>query len=243
MTTKTELSKAALEKGLKQLEDAARAPTQRAEELFGKSKEGTITPEERDELVKSLTTGLGARATEGLRNGSEEMNKSINVSGYLKEQHEGLIHALDTLGSHIQKSEAQDLEYRVALANTLLGSAALLKSQDARLDAQEALLKSITEKMGIIAAQPARGPKSAAGATAAAAGTEPLNKSFAGQPGGSEMSKSDILNSMSDMIHKGMEQVAGENLMLSATKFESLNQISPDMLVQVKKFRNGNKAA
>jgi len=239
--TKENLTQAALEKGLRELEAASRTPSQtRSAELFQKAQDGTITADERDELVKSVSRGLGAEATSGLTE-NETLTKSLDVSDFLKEQHTGLVTGLETLADHIEKSETRDQEFRVALATTLHHMGELVKAQDSRIAAQESLLKGIADRLGVIAAQPARGPKSVEAARAAAGGG--MQKSFAGAVGGASLSKGQILETMHTMLTKGMEMVEGEDIVKAAIKYESLKEITPTMLKSVQEFRGSNKAA
>jgi hypothetical protein len=231
--TMTGINQTELEKGLRRLEASAKAPQARAADLFNKAQDGSITPEEREELIKSVSTDLGQRATNALAE-SDTIKKSLDVSDYLREQHLGVVTGLETLAGHIEKSEARDQEFRIALASTLFQMGELVKSQVARADTAEAMLKSVTERLGIIAAQPARGPKSVAGAQHAAANSQGMNKSFAGQPAeGDRLSKGQINEALTEMLMKGTDTVGGESLVLAAAKYESLNEISPDLFKAV----------
>jgi diphthamide synthase (EF-2-diphthine--ammonia ligase) len=238
------LTQADLEKGLKRLEEAAQAPNARATELFGKAQDGTITSEEREELVKSVSgsSTLGSRVTSALT-GNDTIKKSLDVSDYLREQNGAVVSGLEVLASHLEKSDSQDQEFRVALATTMLQMSELVKSQAVRLDTQDTMLKSISERLGIIAQQPARGPKSVAAAAAAAAGG--MNKSFGGGSAQEGLSKSQIGDVLTDMIEKGMQLVGGENLVLAATKYEGSNDISGELLKAVQEHvrKSNHKAA
>ena len=226
-----------LEKGLALLENAARVPSRRAE-LFQKSESGEITDAEREELIKSLgSPSLGERATEKLRT-NDTISKSIEVSDDVRENHAGNVDALMTLATAMEKSETREQEFRIAAAQTLVGLAKSISAQNAILESQGALLKSITEGMGIIAKQPARAPKSQGIPTA-----QPLNKSFAGEDPEGGLNKSMILDAMDDMLQKGAQIVAGEDMLKAATKYETANMITPEMLVEVRKHLGTNKAA
>jgi hypothetical protein len=231
-----------LAKGLDALKAAANLnnPHARRAELFAKAQSGAISAEENDELVKSLSgSQLVDTVTDTLRS-NDTIQKSLDVSDFLREQHKGVVDGLTALTEHLQKSQSDDQGFRVALATTLTSLADTVVQQSQ-------LMKSMSEKMGVALSQPARGPKSV-GVNAA-----PMQKSFAGQvaPAGSvqtdgtELSKSQILDVMEEMnkSESGMAP-SGENLTFAITKYESTNQISPALLRDVATFvAKSNRAA
>lgn len=241
--TEKNLTEADLQKGLDALKTAASAnnPTARRAELFQKAQSGEISDDERDELVKSLNgSALADKATAGLRDNGT-IQKSIDVSDFLKESTEGTVEGLRVLAEHIQKSQGDDHAFRVALATTITDLVGTVQ-------AQGQLIKSMGEKMGIALAQPARGPKSQGVARA-----QPMQKSFAGQGAaqgsavqndGTELTKSQTLDVLEEMNKSQALAPCGENLTHAITKYESTNQISPALLKDVAAFvSRGNRAA
>lgn len=232
------LNQSDLSKGLDALKNAANKnnPLARRNELFQKAQSGTITTDENDELVKSLSGRDLVEAATASLNNNDTLQKSIDVSDFLREQHKGVVDGISALAEHIQKSDSDDHGFRVALATTITG---LVNT----VEAQGSLIKSMSEKLGVAMTQPARGPKSAG----VNAGAQPMNKSFAGaaptqnvdtQIDGSELSKSQILDVMEEMNKSSSsgKSASGESLMHAISKYESTNQISPTMLRDVASF-------
>lgn len=228
MSKKSGLAPDDLEKGLKTLEEVAATPRNpRTAELFAKAQGGTITSEERDELVKSLATGnLSSKATEALE-ASDTIKKSLDVSDFLKENHRGLVAGLTVLADTIEKSDANEHQFRVALAKSVIQIGEQVMEQGQ-------LVKSLVERLD---KTPARPPKSVTP-------PQPLQKSFAGVTDGDTLSKSQIVDAMSDMIEKGNRMVAGEDMLHAATKYEATALISPEMLTAVREhITKSSKAA
>lgn len=233
------LTETDLEKGLDALQEAASKnnPHLRQATLLAKAQDGTIADEEKEELIKSID---GSKLTSEVLAGfqSETIQKSIDVSDFLRDSTAGVTQGLEALTQHIQKSQSDDHGFRIALATTLASMTDVIKSQGE-------LLKSMSEQFGEVAALPARGPKSQ-GVRA-----QPMNKSFAGAPARqlgvasveSDLSKSEILDGMEGMLHKGVEVVEGEDLLKAISKYESSNQISPTLLREVSAYVVKNHAA
>lgn len=228
------LTEADLEKGMKALTEAATKnnTAARSAELFAKAQNGTITDDERDELVKSLNgAGLVEKSTAGMR--SDQIQKSLDVSDFLRDMTGGITSGLATLSEHIQKSQSDDHGFRVALATTLSAMSDVIREQGE-------IIKSMSERMGVV---PARGPKSQG-----VRGVQPMAKSFAGTPPqgganvtGGDLSKSQILDAMDGMIQKGIVAASnGEDLVKASTKYESLDAISPAVLADVQKYLASN---
>lgn len=238
----TKLTEADLQKGLDALKNAAASnnPHARRAELFQKAQSGAITPEENDELIKSLNgNALTEQVTRGLK--TDTIQKSIDVSDFLRESNDGLITGLATLSEHIQKSQSDDHGFRIALATTLTGLVDTVVQQGA-------LIKSMSEKLGVVVQQPARGPKAQG-----VRGAQPMQKSFAGnpapsgagvQPDGIELTKSQTLDVLEEMNKSMSLAPCGENLTHAVAKYESTNQISPALLKDVAAFvSRSNRAA
>lgn len=240
-TNNSGLSKSELDKGLDRLTAAAKAPSRRAE-LFQKAESGEITEAEREELVKSIASpSLATRALEKMQ-GNDVIEKSLEVSDFLRESNNAQVAALTTLADSLEKSQKSEQDFRIAAAQTLVGLAKSINAQNEVITQQGALLKSVAETMGVIAKQPARAPKSQ-GVTPQPAAAQPLNKSFAGGAEEGTLTKSMILDTMEDMLHKGMNVVAGEDIVHASTKYESENLITPGMLAAVQQHRGGGSKA
>lgn len=223
------LSKTELEKGLAQLEAVSKAPSRR-QELFQKAESGEITDEERTELVKSLASSesLAAMATSALTDNST-LQKSLDVSEYLRENHAGTVAALETLANALEKSETREQDFRLALGQTTV---ALVKS----MQQATTLLQSLSARLEVIENQPVGMRKSLAAPPAKSNGV--MEKSFAGQPAGDGLTKSQISNVMSEMLEKGDKyaQVGGVDLLLAATKFETDSTLHPAVLAAVQSY-------
>lgn len=227
----TKLNQDDLKKGLDKLRAAAGSGSQsRSEELFAKSQSGTITSAERQELMQTLggASGLADAATAGLR--TDTIAKSIDASGFLADVKVGVEDGLRVLAERMEKSEANDQGFRVALAQSFTSLVDVVTEQ-----AQ--IIKSLSSQIETFGGQPARAPKSQ--------GVPVLEKSFAGQaPQGDELSKSQIADTIDFMISKSIPTRTGENLVMASSKFEQLGQVSPSLLAQVREVhaqhRKGN---
>lgn len=242
MTTK--LNEGDLKKGVEALKAAANAgnPLARRGVLFQKAQDGSATPEEIDELRKSLGSSSLADAATAPISGSDTIKKSIDVSDFLREATNGMTEGLRVLADHISKSQGDDHGFRIAAATTIAGM------HDA-IVAQGEMIKSIAAQVGVAMNQPARGPRSQ-GVRA-----EPMAKSFAGQPApqgaqaattGEDLSKGQILDVMDDMhLSKGIRQIGGEDMLKAISKYEHTNLISPSVLkaVQEHAAKMGKTAA
>jgi len=209
-----------LQTGLDALTAAAEAsnPAARSKLLFAKANEGTITGEERDELVKSLGGGGGLAADVTAPLQSDAMVKSIDVSPYIKEQHGAVVAGLATLANRIEKSEGSEHQFRVALATSVVQMGELVKS--------------LSDQVAALSGQPA-GPVRSAGVNAPAA--TPIEKSLAGQPAeGNKLSKSQVMEIMQTISedNSGFAK-SGENMSTAIAKYEITNEISKGLAKEV----------
>lgn len=221
------MNKSQLEKGLAALQAAAEAGNDQARqrELMAKAADGTITPEENEELIKSLGGGdkLADQVLEPLD--SETIQKSIDVSDYLREQHEGLSKGLATLAEHIQKSEAADQRFRVALAQTVTELASMVQAQG----------EQINKALGL----PAE-PVKSRGVVGAPAHDVAMEKSTVGP--NDALTKSQVLDILEAMSRdesygtgEGLSK-SGENLSVAIAKYEMETAISPTLAAEVRDF-------
>ena len=229
---KSDLSTSDLEKSLGKLEEYAQAnsPEDRKSMLLGKALEGDLEKSEQDELLEIL----GGTSTPDVLEGDEDLTKgfqsndtiqkALDVSDYLREQHEELTKSLDAVGEKIQTSQQSQNEFNLVLARAV--------SDVGRLT------KSLMGQVEVMGSQPARAPKSKGIQVPA------LQKSFAGAPPAEDqLSKEDILDTMETMFQKsedeGREGVSngGVDLLSSISKYESFNKLSKSLYAEVQDFR------
>jgi len=194
----------------------------RKQVLLSKAQEVELSKAEQAELFNLLggqeekDETLGEEIIKGLEE-NDTLQKALDVSDYLQEQHTELVKSLQAMGDALAKSDNRQHEFNLVLAKAM--------SQMGQH------IVTMSERLGVIEQQPVRGPKSK--------GLAPLSKSFANRPG-EGMSKSQILDAMDEMtqvsFEKGMSGVAvnGEDLSVAISKYEQFNALSPAMLAQVK---------
>jgi hypothetical protein len=233
-----------LQKSLDKLEEFASAedaPT-RKEELLAKAQEGDLEKSEREELFQLLGGELPA-ATESeaqsvneeiakSMTGSDDLQQALDVSDYLREQHDALTKSLQTLGDRVEQSDRRRHDFSLVLAKAVsdIGQ----------------LTKSVAERLCVIEDQPARGPKSK-GIQA-----QPLQKSFAGEsPAEETLRKSDILDALDGLHMESLEKGHkgringgdGEDILRAIGKFEQTSKVSPQMMSAVQDYRKRNGTA
>lgn len=220
-----------LQKSLDALEEViGEDSTTRKDALLSKAQTGELDDEERTELFQLLggesedtAKSLTDEALEGLR-GNETIQKSLDVSEYLHEQQAELVSALATMGDAVEKSDRRQHGFNLVLAKAVA--------------TQGKLVKAMSERMGILAKQPARAPK--------ARGVSTIEKGLGGQPPGSgaegQLSKSQVLDVMEAMhkesIDKGREGQSrcGEDFLLSIEKYERSSRLSKAMHEEIIEF-------
>ena len=229
-----------LQKSLDKLEEFAKADDKpsRKDELLARASKANLTKSENEELFQLLGNGedqlaKGDNEISKALTDNEPLQKSMDVSSYLQENHDAMVKSLDAVGEAIQKSDARRHEFALLQAKAIVDIGNLVKSMSETLDA--------------VVNQPVAGPKSAG----VRPGTKPLQKSFAGtQSGGEEvLSKSMILDSLDGLMAKSMADgqggrtPMGEDINLAIAKFETTSQISPSMLEAVKTWRANSRSA
>lgn len=237
----TGLSEEDLVKGLNRLDEfvASNDSSTRKEQLLQKAMGEELDETERGELFQLMG---GAANDEESR--SEEIVKSMGdndtlqqafeVSDFLREQHEELTKSLVVLADHQERDGARQHEFNLALARTVSDTGKLVKS--------------MSERLGIIAAQPARGPKSVRTTR-----DQVLQKSFpdgqdrepAGDAGNDQLSRGKILKGMEGLMVKsmgaGQDGLAdcGEDISIAVATFEQTSQISKPMLEEIRNHLSG----
>lgn len=234
-----------LVKSAEKLEQLAKSgPAARKQELLAKAAHGTCSADETAELVKALQGATDQELTEEVNkalngNGDAEFSKSINVTPYITKAHENLVKSVTKMTDAISKSEAKRSDDTFVLAKAL-------SDVTKACIAQGRMLKSIQQKLGIIATQPAHQPR-------AARSPEELEKAARDrgvQPGagasGQQLSTDDVMNTLEAMFAKSMQQdaedrrgitVTGERYEEAISKFEQLREIHPQLLQHVMQFR------
>lgn len=225
------LSSEDLEKSLDKLQEFAQSEDgeSRKNALLQKAMEGELEKSEREELF-GLMGGVSDEAkpethTDAITKsmeGNETLQKALDVSDYLREQHEELCKSLGQLAEYQEQSEARQHEFNLILAKAVSDTGQLVKAMSA--------------KLGVIASQPAREPKSR--------GAQPLQKSFGGQPPeGEQLSKGLVLDALDAMhqesLEKGMDgrTNGGESILNAIAKYENTNMLSKSMLAEVQSYR------
>jgi len=148
----------------------------------------------------------------------EDVNKGMNMapflSGWAKVQSDQLVLVEQRLSKSIKEVSTDNVEFQTDLAKSIASLAEVLAVQSQRIEQLESA--------------PARGPKSQQT-------PEPVDKSFTpGSPAeGDQLSKSVVLDTMVDMVQKG--QLAAQEVI----RFESTNEIRPDLYKQIVAHHNG----
>lgn len=223
-----------LEKSLDQLTAIVSAgdTTTRKQVLLEKAQEGVLEKSERDELFQllggpepSATPALSEAVVKSMGQ-NENLQKALDVSEYLEEQHAELQKSLVVLSDHVESSDKRQHEYNLVLAKAVANIGTLVKSMSEQLEA--------------FGGQPVRTPKSR-GASA-----QTLNKSFANQPGeGEQLSKSQICDGFEGMMEKSMQEgrkgkaQGGWDIPTAMSKYEQFNQIHPQVLSEVQGHLKG----
>lgn len=222
------VSEADFQKSLDRLEAEANTGNQetRRSALLAKAQSGDLDPEERDELFAIMGGGdtanksLGSEVTEGL-NSNETLQKAYDVSDFLAEHNLELTKSLDLLSAKVEAQDNRQHEFNLVLAKAMVDTGKLIKA--------------MSERLGVIASQPAREPK--------ARGAQPLQKSMVGgslPPEGDNLSKSQIQDALDDMMQKSVDSgnqgvsPGGMDIAVETAKFEMSNKLSPKMFAEVR---------
>ena len=205
-----------LMKSINKLEAFAQenSPEDRKAVLLSKAQETDLEADEQEELI-SLIKGETADTDESLAEeitksmeDNETIQKSLDVSDFLSEQHDALTKSLALVADRIEKSDNAQHEFNLMLARTVAQVGKLAKSIDSRLSNYES--------------QPVGKPRSTA---------KPLNKSFAGQDESAQqqqLSKGEILNTLTGMLEKGINtSELGFDVAIEVAKLEQTGQLSP----------------
>ncbi len=224
-----------LEKSLGKLQEFVTqddAPS-RKEALLSKAQAEELSKSEKDELFQLLggqaQSSKATTAQEVIKGFTENdtLQKALDVSDYLQEQHTALVKSLGTLGDALEQSGNRQHGFNLLLAKAVgdMGG----------------LVKALVERVGAIEVTPARGPKSKLS-------QQVLNKGFGGNRAaedGAQFSKSQVLDGMEDLLQKSTKAghegrlESGEDILTAISKYESSNFISKSMLAEVTKQLGG----
>jgi hypothetical protein len=224
-----------LEKSLSQLQAIATAgkPVSRKEALLKKALSTELNKAEKAELFKAMAgpevqAPTLSKSIQDTYAGNDVLQKATDVSDYLDESQKALLKSLSILSDRVEADGSRQHEFNLVLAKTMVGVGKLVKG--------------MSERLGIIEAQPARAPKSR--------GVQPaqvLHKGFGGQDNGSEqLSQNQILAGLEGLMEKSLKEGRngftenGADIGLATAKFEQVREISPKMLQEISAFRQGN---
>lgn len=231
--TPTGLTEDDLQKGLDALDAYVEGTDDesRKENLLKKALDSELDGDEQAELFN-----LMGGADDGDGDVEDPISKSITDSGtvadafevsdFLRDLTDGLIKSIDKLEARISQMDRRNQEFDILLAKSLSMTGKATKAMSTRL--------------GVIAAQPARGPKSKL------TGAEPLHKGIGGGGDGGDGGDGDALNSgqvfqaLDSMMQKSMAEgrqgasKSGHDLALATSKFEHLRSLAPALLEEVK---------
>jgi hypothetical protein len=206
----------------------------RKEHLLAKASIDTLSKSEQTELFEILggveaVAQPGDTLTKGLQE-NDTLQKALDVSEYLQEQHSELVKSLTSVGEEIQKSDNRRHEFNLVMAKAIS-------------DIGE-MTKSLYERLDVLGGQPARAPKSMG-----VKHGQILQKSFAGQPPSDELNKSQILDGLDGLMQESMQKgmsgriESGEDISIATSKYEQSHMISKPMLQAVKGFYTRKQAS
>jgi len=213
-----------LQKSLDQLQEFADEgdETSRKDLLLEKARQGLLDEDEREELFKALggnshgaPDATLASDIESNMAGNETLQKALDVSDFLAEQHGELVKSLGALADHQQQSDHRQHQFNLLLAKAVTDVGNLVKSMS----------DSVESIAGAPAAPRSRG--------ANAPKPKVLNKSFAADPPSEEqLSKSEMMGGLQSLFEEvveksGNSRVGNVDLLHEISKFESTGMMNP----------------
>lgn len=238
-TAKSTLTVDDFQKSLDELEAIGKAgdPVSRKDELLQKSLNGEeLSEDERDYVFKALGGEVAVDddpkivddITKSLTDPEEGLSKALDVSEYLQAQNDALVESLGAVRDSLEKSDGRQHNFNMILAKAThqMGE----------------LTKAMSHRLGVLEQQPAHAPKSR-GVGQPAQGAA-LEKGFGGDaPGGEQVSKADILDTMCEMMEKSdPNSDLAKAIQHETAKYEQLNQISKSMVERVMQYRSEQNA-
>jgi hypothetical protein len=203
--------------------------------LLEKAQGENLTKAEQAELFEILggkaerqpAESLGDRVVKGLED-NDTIQKALDVSEYLDEQHREVVGAFRSLSDCIEKSDTRQGEFNLILARAIAETGKLIKS--------------MSERLGVVESQPVRGPKSQ--------GLRALEKGFVGQAAQENaLSKSMVLDELEKMIVESVDKGMGGamdngiDLGIEASKYEQTNKLHPMVAAEVQRRIQGTARA
>jgi hypothetical protein len=236
---KENMNESDLEKSLSKLSEFAASGdgVTRKQELLTKAMETDLEKSEQEELFGLM--GGESKSAES-ESHSETITKSLtsnpavqqglDVSDYLREANAELCKSLTQLASYQEQSDARQHEFNIVLARAITDTGEMVKA--------------MSERLGVIARQPAHAPKSKV------APSQVMQKSFGGEaPASEHLSKSQVLDALDAMhqesLEKGMDgrAASGEQILNAIAKYENTNMLSKSMLAEVQAYRQRQATA
>ena len=166
---------------------------------------------------------FGETVTKGLEE-NDTLQKALDVSDFLQEQHAELVKSLGMLAEYQERSDTRQHAFNLILAKAV--------ADEGRL------IKSIAERLSVIEEQPAREPKSK--------GVGALSKSFAGAaPPSDQLGKAESLNGLMGMMEESMSKGLdgrtedGIDIANAITKCELFGTVEPRLAAKIRERRNG----
>lgn len=225
------LTEEELRKSLSGLEAYISATSGRKDELMRKSLAGEIDAAGEAELAALLQPQTAPNFVKSLDPAADEsLQKSLDVSDYLTQLHDGIFTYCKELSESVQKSSTTTEKTNHIFAKSLLSIGRCVE----QLMSQGDMAKS---QSTVRVPVPVRGPRAMG-----VQGAQPLEKSMAGQ-GASQLGKNDVLDILDEMHKSAFENgregkaLCGEDLNSAITKFEQLNRISPALQQELLQFR------
>lgn len=198
----------------------------RKDNLLSKAQEGELSKSERSELFGLLggeteeAPSLGDHMTKSFQE-NDNLQKALDVSDFLADQHSELVKSLGTLGDALEAVDNRQSEFNILLAKSLATVGSVVEGMASRL--------------GVIENQPARAPKSRGVA---------MEKSFAGgAPEGEQLSRGQVLDAMTRMNEQsilegrnGLTKSSSEDLTKAVAKYEQTGELSKSMVGEIRQF-------
>jgi hypothetical protein len=232
----------------------------RRAELAKSAAEGTITDEERLELVELLGGQAPAPASDAINKSdpdpdpdldepldkgfeevfSEEFGDDYDVSPFLEKFGHTVGASLDIMREDLAKSAGDQVRFNKALSKSFRGVAQVIQRQEDMIKSLAGQNSALAERLGIVEQQPV-GRKSVSTPREAV-----LNKSFAGQePTDGGLNREQIFKGLFGLMAKykntGGRARNGEPIDRAITQFELSGNISKSLLDEVKDNLGGSQ--
>lgn len=238
--------------------DAAAAGAEEPEldrraELAKALEDGTLSDEDREELMTLLGADQPAPASDAIHKSesevvddlepvdkgfddvfSEEFAEDYDVSPFLEKFGTAVGAGMDIMREDLAKSAQNQQRFNTALAKSFRGVATVIQRQGEMIKSLNAQNQALATRLGIVEQQPV-GRKSAATPTQA----QPIQKSFAGQdPDEIGLSREQIFQGLHMLMQKykttGGRAANGEPIDRAVSSFELSGRISKSLLSEVK---------